>query len=98
MNRSSVEAVLWQVVGLAVLGLFLAPTLGGPAAMPGPRALWFVALPLLAAAIAGRHRLRQGGGVEAPAATAHRRRSGERRGAASARPAPPRRGRRLRAA
>ena len=56
MNRSSVETFLWQVLGLATVGLCLAPTLGGPDAMPGPRALWFVALPLVALAVASRRR------------------------------------------
>ena len=98
MNRATVEIVLWQVVWLALVGLGLAPTLGGPDAMPGIRALWFVALPLVALAVACRHRLRPSRAADVPAGTAHRRRPGDRRGAVLARAVPLRPGRRLRAA
>jgi hypothetical protein len=93
-----VVRVLWQALGLAIAGLALAPTLGGPGAMPGATALWLVALPGIALAVAYRHRLWPKPRSEAPVATAHRRRNGERRGGNAARSAPVRRGRRLRAA
>jgi hypothetical protein len=90
---------LWQVLALAVLGLALVPVLGGPGAMPGRGALWLVAFPAIALAVAYRGTWRRApdAPIVASAATAHRRRPRPFRGQAQ-RAAAPRRERRLRVA
>ena len=88
---------LWQWLALGGLALLAWPAARGQTAWLGWAPYWAVIAPMLALAVAYRHRLFARAGAEVPAATAHRRRPRTTRGQAQ-RTALPRRERHLRVA
>lgn len=73
---------LWQWLALGALALLAWPAARGQTPWLGWGPYWAVIAPLLALAVAYRHRLFDRGATQAPAATAHRRRARAVRGQA----------------